>query len=48
MVRMRNLENHNAWLLDRNNFINRKYMMQEMYQNFMEGDNDWDVAKVKS
>jgi hypothetical protein len=43
---MHNLENGNEWLLDRNKFINRKYLMQEMYQNFMEGDKDWDVPKV--
>ena len=46
MVKMRNLDNGNEWLLDRNKFINRKYLMQEMYQNFMEGDKDWDVPKV--
>ncbi|XP_005092304.1 kinesin-like protein KIF28P [Aplysia californica] len=46
-IKMKNLENGNAWLLDRNNFINRKYLMQEMYQNFMEGDTDWDVSKEK-
>ncbi|KAK7465940.1 hypothetical protein BaRGS_00037478 [Batillaria attramentaria] len=47
MVKMKNLENGNEWLLDRNKFINRKYLMQEMYQNFMEGDKDWDVPKEK-
>ena len=46
MVKMRNLDNGNEFLLDRNKFINRKYLMQEMYQNFMEGDKDWDVPKV--
>ncbi|XP_074659378.1 kinesin-like protein KIF28 isoform X2 [Tubulanus polymorphus] len=43
-VKVRNLENGNEWMWDRNKFINRKYLMQEMYQNFIEG-NDWDVAK---
>ncbi|KAK7109967.1 hypothetical protein V1264_013913 [Littorina saxatilis] len=47
MVKMKNLENGNEFLLDRNKFINRKYLMQEMYQNFMEGDKDWDVPKEK-
>ncbi|KAL8576237.1 hypothetical protein ACOMHN_006160 [Nucella lapillus] len=47
MVKMRNLDNGNEFLLDRNKFINRKYLMQEMYQNFMEGDKDWDVTKEK-
>ncbi|XP_076461788.1 kinesin-like protein KIF28 [Babylonia areolata] len=47
MVKMRNLDNGNEFMLDRNKFINRKYLMQEMYQNFMEGDKDWDVPKEK-
>ncbi|CAL1537456.1 unnamed protein product [Lymnaea stagnalis] len=47
MVKLRNLENGNWWLLSRNNFINRKYMMQEMYQNYMEGEPNWDVPKEK-
>lgn len=46
MVKMRNLENGNEWLWDRNKFINRKFLMQEMYQNYVEGADDWDVPKV--
>ena len=46
MVKMKNLENGNEFMMDRNKFINRKYLMQEMYQNFTEGDKDWDVTKV--
>ena len=26
---------------DRNKFIDRKFMMQEMYQNYVEGDKNW-------
>ncbi|KAK3726716.1 hypothetical protein RRG08_017023 [Elysia crispata] len=45
MVKMKNLMNGNYWLLNRNDFINRKYLMQEMYQSYMEGDSDWDKPK---
>ncbi|GFR94491.1 kinesin-like protein [Elysia marginata] len=45
MVKMRNLVTGNYWLLHRNDFINRKYLMQEMYQSYMEGDADWDKSK---
>lgn len=43
---MLNLDNGNEWLLDRNNFVNRRYLAEEMYQNFIEGDKDWDVPQV--
>ena len=36
----------NHWLWERNKFINRKFMMQEMYQNYVEGDANWDVPQV--
>ncbi|KAL4221955.1 hypothetical protein ACF0H5_018006 [Mactra antiquata] len=46
MVKMIALDGSgNDWLWDRNKFINRKYMMQEMYQNYVEGDQDWDVPQ---
>lgn len=45
-VRMKNMETGNWWMFDKNDFINRKYMMQDMYQNYMDGDKDWDVVKV--
>ena len=37
MVKMKDLTNSNFWMWDRNKFINRKYKMQEMYQNFIDG-----------
>nr|XP_006817089.1 PREDICTED: kinesin-like protein KIF28P-like [Saccoglossus kowalevskii] len=46
-VVIRNLENGTEFMWQRNKFLNRKYMMQEMYQNYMEGDSDWDVEKEK-
>lgn len=27
---------------DKNTFTNRKFMMQEMYNNYIDGDTDWD------
>ncbi len=34
------------FLWDKNKFINRYYGMQELYQNYIEGYADWNVAKV--
>ncbi|XP_072032274.1 LOW QUALITY PROTEIN: kinesin-like protein KIF28P [Amphiura filiformis] len=41
-VKMRNLENSLEYIWPRNRFIRRKYLMQEMYQNFAEGA-DWQL-----
>ncbi|XP_072041898.1 kinesin-like protein KIF28P [Amphiura filiformis] len=46
-VLMRNIDNDNEFLWNRNKFLNRKYLMQEMYQNFVDGDKDWDKEKDK-
>ncbi|XP_047136420.1 kinesin-like protein KIF28P isoform X2 [Hydra vulgaris] len=46
-VKMRDLTNDNEWIWDKNKFINRKFIMQEMYQNFTDGYPDWNVAKEK-
>uniref|UniRef100_A0A7M5U6V4 Kinesin-like protein 6 n=2 Tax=Clytia hemisphaerica TaxID=252671 RepID=A0A7M5U6V4_9CNID len=46
-VKMKDLTNDNEWLWDKNKFINRKFIMQEIYQNFVDGDPDWDVEKEK-
>ena len=43
---MKNVDNENEFLWTRNKFLNRKYLMQEMYQNYTNGDKDWDVEKV--
>lgn len=42
---MKDLLTDNEWIWEKNKFVNRKYLMQEMYQNFVEGD-EWDVAQV--
>ena len=42
---MRNLENNLEYIWPKSTFIRRKYLMQEMYQNFAEGE-DWKVPDV--
>lgn len=43
---MKDLTNDNEWVWDKNKFINRKFIMQEIYQNFTDGDPDWKVPEV--
>jgi len=38
MVRMKNLLNSNVWLWDRGKFMNRRFLMQDLYQRFMDGE----------
>ncbi|XP_063722151.1 kinesin-like protein KIF28 [Symsagittifera roscoffensis] len=38
VVKMTNLLNGNTWLWERSQFINRKFIMEEHYQRFSEGD----------
>ncbi|XP_062500955.1 kinesin-like protein KIF28P isoform X2 [Corticium candelabrum] len=38
-VRMNSLVNDQSWLWPRNKFINRKYLMSEMYENYVDGEN---------
>ena len=45
MVRVINLETKHEWIWSRQKFLNRKYIMQEMYDNFQEGD-EWDLPPV--
>ncbi|XP_062517829.1 kinesin-like protein KIF28P isoform X2 [Corticium candelabrum] len=45
-VKMRHLETDHYWLWSRNKFVNRKYLMQEMYQNYVEGE-AWDLSEEK-
>ncbi|EDO35613.1 predicted protein [Nematostella vectensis] len=44
MVKMKNLLNENVWLWDRGKFLNRRFLMQEMYQKFMDSE-DINVPK---
>ena len=38
MVKMKNLLNGNTWLWERGKFMNRRYLMQDMYQRHLDGD----------
>ena len=40
-MKHKNLETGTVFMWDRNKFIDRKFMMQEMYQNYVEGDKNW-------
>ncbi|PIK46734.1 putative kinesin-like protein KIF28P [Apostichopus japonicus] len=45
-VRVRNLECELEYVWDKDKFTRRKYLMQEMYQNFQEGE-DWQLPDEK-
>jgi len=38
VVKMKNMLNNNVWTWDRGKFTNRRYIMQELYQRFLDGD----------
>eukprot|EP00111_Clytia_hemisphaerica_P009015 TCONS_00026419-protein len=42
-VKMKNLVNENVWLWERGKFTNRRFLMQDLYQRWMEGE---DISKV--
>lgn len=42
-VRMRGLTDDSEWLWSRNRFLDRKFLMQEMYQKYVDGEADWDL-----
>ncbi|XP_076455652.1 kinesin-like protein KIF28 isoform X2 [Babylonia areolata] len=46
MIRVTNVETKHEWIWPRQKFMNRKYVMQEMYDNFQEGD-EWDLPPEK-
>ena len=46
-VRMRGLTDDLEWLWSRNQFLDRKFSMQEMYQKYVDGDSDWDLTADK-
>ncbi len=46
-VKMRDLVSDHSWMWNRNQFLERKYRMQEMYQNYMEGE-EWNITNVSS
>jgi len=38
MVKVKNLLNNNVWMWERGKFMNRRYMIQELYQQYLDGD----------
>ncbi|RDD47595.1 Kinesin-like protein KIF28P [Trichoplax sp. H2] len=44
MVKMKDLKNGNTWLWERGKFMNRRYLMQDLYQRHLDGDED--VKKI--
>jgi kinesin family protein 1 len=40
MIRMINLQNQNQWLWDKGKLMNRKFLMQDLYQRYLNGDED--------
>lgn len=45
MVKMKNLLNNNVWMWDRGKFINRHFLIQDLYQRFMDGEDLSQVPK---
>ncbi|CAF0814643.1 unnamed protein product, partial [Brachionus calyciflorus] len=45
MVKMTNLQNMNVWLWDKGKLMNRKYLMQDLYQHYLEGEDT--LLKIK-
>ncbi|XP_074645604.1 kinesin-like protein KIF28 isoform X2 [Tubulanus polymorphus] len=43
MVKMKNLLNGNTWLWERGKFMNRRYLMGDLYQKYLDGE---DVTKI--
>jgi kinesin family protein 1 len=50
MVQVKDITSGNLWLWERGKFMNRRYMIQEMYQQFLDDDDSWKTCpkeKVK-
>ncbi|KAJ7319503.1 hypothetical protein OS493_035813 [Desmophyllum pertusum] len=44
-VMMKTTDDDAEWIWDMNKFVNRTYLMKEMFQNYYEGEEDWDVPE---
>ncbi|XP_022782679.1 kinesin-like protein KIF28P [Stylophora pistillata] len=44
-VKMKSTVDDAEWTWDRNKFINRTYLMKEMFQNYYDGEEDWDLPE---
>ena len=45
-VKMKNLENGTEFIWTKEKFLNRLYLMKEMYSNYEEEEDDWDLPEV--
>ena len=45
-MKMKNLENGTEFIWPKEKFLNRLYLMKEMYNNYEEEDDDWDLPEV--
>ncbi len=45
-VRMRNIESAQEFQWTKDEFLNRLYVMKEMYQNYESGEEEWDLPAV--
>merc|ERR1719400_1838343 len=46
-VKMKNLENGTEFIWPKEKFLNRLYLMKEMYNNYEEEEEDWDLPEEK-
>ena len=44
---MKNLENGTEFVWPKEKFLNRLYLMKEMYNNYEEEDDDWDLPEER-
>lgn len=47
MIKATNIETKHEWIWPKVKFMNRKYVMQEMYNDFLDGDDPWDLPPDK-
>jgi len=45
VIQMKDLNTGNLWLWERDKFVNRRYMMQEMYQQYLDEDETWKTVE---
>ena len=46
VVQMKDLNTGNLWMWERGKFMNRRFMMQEMYTKYLEENDDWKNIKT--
>nr|XP_022323498.1 kinesin-like protein KIF28P isoform X1 [Crassostrea virginica] len=47
MIKATNIETKHEWIWPKVKFMNRKYVMQEMYNDFLDGDDPWELPPEK-